>query len=100
MKSRKDLSDILHLLAPNVYYQPPTGTKIKYPCIIYERSSVLSTFADNRKYLNTMSYTITVIDKDPDSDIPNKVNDTFTMCEWQRHYVSDNLNHDVFFIYF
>ena len=100
MKSRLELSEILHTLADNVYFQPTTGTKIKYPCIIYERSSGLNIPADNRSYLFTKSYTITVIDKNPDSEIPDKIIDTFQMCTFDRHFVSDGLNHDVFTVFF
>lgn len=100
MKSRLELSEILHTLAPNVYFQPTTGVRIKYPCIIYERASGLSMPADNLSYLYTKSYTITVIDKDPDSEIPDKVMKAFQMCTFDRHFVSDGLNHDTFLLYF
>lgn len=100
MKSRLELSEILHTLAPHVYFQPTTGTKIQYPCIIYERASGLDIPADNHSYLYTKSYTITVIDKNPDSEIPDKVHDAFQMCTFDRHFVSDGLNHDTFLIYF
>lgn len=101
MKSRLELSEILHTLAPHVYFQPTTGTKIQYPCIIYERASGLDIPADNRSYLFTQSYTVTVIDKNPDSEIPDKVRKAFQpMCTTDRHFVSDELNHDTFLIYF
>lgn len=100
MKSRLELSKILNTLADHVYYQPTTGTKIQYPCIIYERASGVDEFADNRTYLYTKSYNITVVDKNPDSEIPDKVQKAFQMCTFDRHYVSDNLHHDVFIIYF
>ena len=100
MKSRLELSEILHTLADNVYFQPTTGTKIKYPCIIYERASGVNIPADNLSYLYTKSYDVTVIDKNPDSEIPDKVREAFQMCTFERHFVTDNLNHDVFLIYF
>lgn len=99
-KSRLELSKVLHTLCEHVYYQPPTNTKIEYPCILYEKASGLRLNADNRKYLGFNSYTITVIDKNPDSELPNKVDEAFEMCTMERHYVYDNLNHDVFLIYF
>lgn len=100
MKSRLELSKILHTLADHVYYQPPTGIKIEYPCIIYERASGVNIPADNQSYLYTKSYDVTVIDKNPDSEIPDKIMQTFQMCTFERHFVSDNLNHDTFLIYF
>lgn len=101
MKSRLELSEILNTLADHVYFQPTTGTRIQYPCIIYERASGLDIPADNRSYLFTQSYTVTVIDKNPDSEIPEKVRQTFApMCTTERHFVNDGLNHDVYLIYF
>ena len=100
MKSRLELSAILHTLADNVYFQPTTGTKISYPCITYERASGLNNRADNLSYLFTQSYTVTVIDKNPDSELPEKVRNAFQMCTFERHFVNDGLNHDVFLIYF
>lgn len=73
---------------------------MEYPCIKYERSSGLNLPADNRSYLYTQSYSVTVIDKNPDSEIPNKILETFPMCTKERFYVADGLNHDVFLIYF
>ena len=42
---------------------------------------------------------VTVIDSDPDSKIVNRVS-MLPYCYFDRHYVQDNLNHDVFEIYF
>ena len=44
-------------------------------------------------------YMVTVIDSDPDSKIVNRVS-MLPYCYFDRHYVQDNLNHDVFEIYF
>lgn len=100
MKSRTELSKILNTLAPHVYFQPTTNTRMEFPCIKYERSSGLNEPADNRSYLYHQAYSITVIDKDPDSEILQKVRETFQHCTTERHYVYDGLNHDVFNIYF
>lgn len=83
----------------NVYFQPPSNTQMRYPAIRYERSEMAIKHADNVNYNRRIRYTVTVIDSDPDSEIVNRVS-MLPYCYFDRHYVQDNLNHDVFEIYF
>jgi hypothetical protein len=84
----------------NVYFQPPSSHKMVYPCIVYRRSNEYVIFASNTQYNQQMKrYTVAVIDKDPDSDIPDKVG-KLPYCTFDRHYTTDNLNHDVYSLYF
>ena len=101
MASRLDLHELLCsvLGTRNVYFQPPESVKMQYPCIVYKRSAVNTRFADNELYMRKKRYTVTVIDKNPDSEIPDKVA-SIPMCAFDRHFASDNLNHDVFSIYY
>lgn len=91
------LVDILG--STKVYYQPPSTIQMKYPCIIYAKSSMDTKHADDDKYLNTVRYTVTVVDSNPDSDIAFKLH-KLQYSKFNRHYTSDNLNHDVFDIYY
>lgn len=101
MGRRLDLQTLLETLlgTRNVYFQPPETTKLGYPCIVYSRNSSKTTFADDRPYNHQMQYTIIVIDKNPDSEIPQKVA-MLPMCIFERNYTSDNLNHDVYNLYY
>lgn len=83
----------------NVYFQPPTNIKLKFPCIVYERDNVTSFHADNAPYRAFLRYKVTVIDRDPDSLIPREVAKIPT-ATFVRFYTADNLNHDVFNIFF
>lgn len=83
----------------NVYFQPPTNVKIQYPCIVYKRSDADVAFADNKTYRRGWRYQVTVIDSNPDSEIPGKILDEFRP-NFNRHYTAGNLNHDVFDLYF
>lgn len=83
----------------NVYFQPPASITMKYPCIVYNRSTGDTSFADNNAYHFTKRYQITIIDQDPDSDIVDKMA-MMPMCTFDRHYTADNLNHDIFNLYF
>jgi hypothetical protein len=80
-----------------VYFQPKTS--IEYPCIVYERDSSDVSFADNVKYLLKKGYTITVIDRSPDSPIPDQV-EALSHCRFDRHFVTDGLHHFVFQLFF
>ena len=72
---------------------------MQYPCILYKRDSADSKFADNEPYRHTKRYQVTVIDQDPDSDIPDKIAG-LPLCVFDRFYTADNLNHDVFNLFF
>jgi hypothetical protein len=83
----------------NVYFQPPSTVKMNYPCIVYSRSRIDTKKANNQLYGSINGYSLTVIDPDPDSLIPAKVL-ALPMCSFDRHYTADNLNHDVFNVYY
>ena len=82
-----------------VYFQPPESIKLNYPCIVYVRSSADTKYAGNRLYLHKKKYTVTVIDKNPDSEIPYRLAQ-LPLCSFDRHFASSNLNHDVYTLYY
>lgn len=102
MRTREDLSDIFHntLGIPNVYFQPPTNMKIKYPCLVYKRVGYYELQADNTLYKAQNHYQLTWITKDPDSDMPLRLLKQFMMIRHASRYTSDNLYHDSFDLYF
>ncbi len=83
----------------NVYYQPPETVNIRYPAIVYSRSNIENTHANNKVYYQKTFYEVTVIGKQPDSETVNKIS-LLPFCRFNRHFVSDNLYHDVFTLYF
>lgn len=101
MATRVDLQNVLEELlgSRNVYYQPPESLKMNYPAIVYARKTIDNSYANNSVYKQNYAYEITVIDKNPDSEIVNKVSRLPT-CRFDRHFKSDNLNHDVFTLYY
>ena len=101
MATRLELQELLETIlgSENVYFQPPSGHQMKYPCITYNRSNIRSRHADNHPYKLENEYTITVIDPDPDSIIPAKVA-LLPRVIFDRNFRSDDLNHDVFNILF
>ena len=101
MANRLDLQAELEELlgSRNVYFQPPASVRINYPAIVYTRSDIDNTFADDSVYMQSHFYEVTVIDEDPDSKIVEAVSKLPT-CRFSRHYTSENLNHDTFIIYY
>lgn len=99
MGSRLELQDLLKTLTDNVYFQPPESLKLSYPCIVYSRSDMDTKFADDIPYAHSKQYQLIVIDKDPDSSILGKVA-LLPMCTFDRHYTANNLNHDIFDLYY
>ena len=63
-----------------VYYQPPSTKKIEYPCIVYSRNNIENRYASD--------------------DVYGQNHSTLPYARFSRHFTSDNLNHDVFTIYY
>jgi hypothetical protein len=99
MDRRLLLHQALKDICPNVYFQPPTNVQMEYPAIVYERGRADTKFADDLPYSRTPNYSLNVISKNPDEAILEELA-VLPMCAHERHFVVDNLNHDVFSIYF
>jgi hypothetical protein len=101
MGTRTSLQSLLETLlgSRNVYFQPPPTLEMGYPCIVYNLDNMDTKYADNYPYSIEKRYSLTVIDKDPDSPIPDKVA-TLQKCQFDRHFISENLNHNIFIVYF
>lgn len=80
---------------PHVYHQGPGSAQMIYPCIVYKLSGMPSGHADNIRYIDRREYDLTVIDRNPDSPLREKVAN-LKMCRFVRSYISDGLNHFVF----
>ncbi len=83
----------------NVYFQPPESIKMQYPAIVYNLDDIQNFYADNGNYLSERRYQLTLIDEDPDTDLIGKILE-IPNCQYNRHYNSDNLNQDVFTLFF
>lgn len=101
MGSRLDLQTKLETLlgSQNVYYQPPASVRMNYPAIVYSRSNIENWHADDGVYMQAYFYEVIVIDEDPDSEVVENIS-KLSGCRFDRHYTSDNLNHDVFTLYY
>ena len=102
MASRLELQTKLEELIGNrnVYFQPPSTVSISYPCIIYSIGNGDVKRANNNLYNYINNYQLTMIYKKPMVDIIETMLRSFQMCKLDRTYISDNLYHYVFSIYF
>lgn len=101
MGQRLDLQTVLEAI-PGVggtYFQPDQNINLNYPCITYERSNVNVEYANNSKYWQKKRYSVTVIDRNPDSPIVDAVGE-LPYTEIERFFVTDGLNHTVFQTFF
>ena len=98
---RLELQAVLEALlgSDQVYFQPPPGDEIRYPCLIYKRDGVSSDFANNRGYRFQQRYQVTYISRSPDTSMVETLA-RLPQCLYNRSYVAQNLNHDVFNLYY
>lgn len=101
MGTRLELQSKLEELlgARHVYWEPPETLKMEYPAIVYSRTKIRIDKADNVNYRSINKYEIIVISRKPDSPVIEKILNLFYSSH-DNHYVSENLHHDVFTLYF
>jgi hypothetical protein len=104
-KPRLELHQILEQIIgtrldgkPNVYFQPPPNVQMVFPCIKYSLQNMDTQYADDNPYILVNSYSIQVIDPNPDSIYPSKVAE-LPACRFERFFTTDNLNHYNFIIF-
>lgn len=100
-RPRSELQVILDSIpgVTKAYFQPGPNQTLQYPCIVYTRDDSFVTHADNVGYYSKKRYMITVIDRNPDSLIPDLV-ESQQFCGFDRFYIKDGLNHSVFNMFF
>lgn len=101
MASRLELQSKFEELlgSRNVYYQPPESIKMSYTAIKYSISDVDVRHADDTAYSKMTKYELVVIAKKPDDPVIEKLLE-LPYCSYDRHYVSDNMYHDVLTLYY
>lgn len=94
---RSELCDILG--SDHVYYQPPESFKMVYPCIVINLSSADHKWSGDGLYFYENRYELIYMTKDSESTLREDIVRHFRMCQFDRHYVVDNLYHDIFTIF-
>ena len=83
----------------NVYYQPPSSIQIKYPAIVYSLEGMTNNHASNGVYLTQKAYKVIYIDSNPDNEMVSVLNNIMHSV-FNSYYVTDNLHHYAYTIYF
>lgn len=102
MASRLELHEELCTLlgTRNVYFQPPDTLTMKYDAIRYSPIKLDVKRANNKMYHGVMGYQLITIERKPDSILFPKLLNHFSMITWERAYAKDNLNHNVYTLYY
>lgn len=104
MGSRLDLQTVLEGICSRTYFQPKTNTTIDYSqgVIIYKRDWGKTQFADNFPHRFTLRYQVTYINPKANEAALTVVKAiaALPMCTYDRFFVVDDLNHDVFKLFF
>jgi len=84
----------------NVYFQPPESIKMIYPCIVYELDGINNPYANNMHYVYHHQYSITLIARERYSELIDRFLEVFKNASFNRSFVSGNLYHFVYTLYF
>lgn len=83
----------------HVYYDPPENLKMEYPAIRYSKGKIDTRHANDKIYKKMTRYELIVISRKPDSEVIDALLE-LPYSLYDRHYVSDNLHHDVLTLYY
>ena len=81
------------------YYNAPTNIRMEYPCIRYSIASKKVKFACNGRFVIRDRYTVTLIDRNPESPILRALEE-IPYYSFDRMYSADGLHHFVCTIYY
>lgn len=83
----------------NVYFQPPTNTKMHYPAIRYSLDGVDVKHYDNKRELNKKQYSVTHIYSDLSKELTDKFLGGFEYISFDNRSIIDGLYNDHYTIY-
>lgn len=97
--ARPALHDLLRAIVEHCYFEPPADIQLQYPCIVYHHTNDRDDFADDKHYRKSKRYTVTIIDEDPDSEIPDRLKE-LPYCSSDRNFSVDGLSHFVYTLFY
>lgn len=85
----------------HVYYNPPTGFQMEYPCYVYEDNRPSVKYADNQNYLNFPCWKVTTMTRDPESmDLAPKLEELCYCVLENPGFRTDGISHRIYTLYF
>lgn len=110
MRPRIELQQILEeipglafdrfLDGPAVYFQPPSGHLMVFPCIVYQWETPQLLNSDDEIYRKYNHYELTYMTTDPDDPTPDLLLKTFRHISPSKPFTSDNKYHFPYSLYF
>ena len=97
LESRKKLHSHIQVVSgmQKIYYNPGPAFRLEYPCIVYHLTTSRDERADNGIYTFTDVYSVTVIDKKPDSELAFKLR-ADARFKMTSSFVTEGLYHQTF----
>lgn len=101
MKTRDEIQTLLEgiLGSPNVYFQAPPNTGMKYPCIVYRFVKPDVKHADNTSYILTGRWEIHHMYKSVKNDLTTKMLFAAPYVTFDRRLVTSGVYNDYYTIY-
>lgn len=101
MDRRVNLHKILvkTLGSKNVFFDPPEGFKLSYPCIVYNLGGHYERPADNRSYILMKRYDLTYITQKADDPMVD-ILEELPYCSLNRAFTTSNLHHYAYTIFY
>lgn len=90
---------LLEILS-HVYFQPPSGVRMLYPCIVYSKKPAQIEYANDNHYKKDDEYQVTVLDMEPDSAYAYTILEKFRYSSITSYFVMNNVNHTNIKLYF
>ena len=84
----------------HTYFEPTEKTRLQYDALVYKKLAPSIRRANNRAYGIFDSWQILWISKDPETIVPRLIEEHFAYCSPGQPYMSDNLHHFPFTIYY
>lgn len=86
--------------AKKAYFQPPSNLTLEYPCLVYYKKPRYTDRANNKIYTSMNYYSVTFITKNPDSLLPEMLEEEFQHAKIVNGFTQDNLHHTILNIYY
>lgn len=95
MDRRLQLQELLESILGSdaVYFQPPSGMDMVYPCFVYSLDDVVVQHANNRPYKDTDRYSVQYITRRASDSAPWRAVLALPMATFDRSYPAGGLNH-------
>ena len=84
----------------HTYFEPTEKTRLQYDAMVYKNAGMFNRRANNRSYIIRNRWQVIWISRDPETPVPRMIQEHFELCEPGQPYMSENLYHYPFTIYY